>query len=171
MCDIYRPNNLSINGRNNNEVGVSLAPAIIYRSGCPVTFIMLKYKSEQRTILTVKWHFKKLPVIKLSYEEHCFPVFADMHSSINPPDSGREAVLVNGASATFHLKLFNHPVLMTWKNTAMSLDLGTLWKTATYHNPCQTQWASCMNCNTYVAQGCNLRVLLLEIKPCHADNV
>lgn len=102
---------------------------------------MLKYKSEQRTILTVKRHFKKLPVIKLSYEEHCFPVFADMHSSINPPDSGREAVLVNGASATFHLKLFNHPVLMTWKNTAMSLDLGTLWKTETYHNPCQTQWA------------------------------
>lgn len=40
-----------------------------------------------------------------------------MHGSVNLPDSGGEAVLIDGARMTFHLKLLNHPVLMTWKNT------------------------------------------------------
>lgn len=54
-----------------------------------------------------------LPVINLSYEEDCFPIFTDMHGSVNLPDSGGEAILIDGASMTSHLKLLNHPVLMT----------------------------------------------------------
>lgn len=70
--------------------------------------------------------FKQSPVIKLSREENSFPIFPDMHGSVNLPDSGGEAVLVDGAGATFRLKLLNHPVLMTWKNTAVSLHFGML---------------------------------------------
>lgn len=69
---------------------------------------------------------KQLPVIKLSYEEDCFPIFTEMHGRVNLPDSGREAALIDGARMTFHLKLLNHPVLMTRKNTAVSLHFGTL---------------------------------------------
>lgn len=86
-----------------------------------VFFSCRNVQSKQRVILNVK-----LPVINFSYEEDCFPIFTDMHGSVNLPDSGGEAVLVDGASMTFHLKLSNHPVLMTWKNTAVSLHFGTL---------------------------------------------
>lgn len=83
-------------------------------------FLLLFFKCERSSRL------KKLPVVKFSCEEDCFSIFTDIHGSVNLPDSRGEAVLVDGARATFHLKLLNHPVLMTWKNTAVSLRFGAL---------------------------------------------
>lgn len=100
-------------------------------------------------------HFQ-LPVIKLSYEEHSFPVFTNMYSTINLLDSGGEAIFIDRASLDSCLKLLNHPVLMTWKNTAMSQHFGTRWKTVTYHKHSQTLRASCIDCNAKAAEGCNL---------------
>lgn len=71
-------------------------------------------------------HQNRSPVINLSYKEDCFSIFTDMHGCVNLLDSGGESVLVDGASNIFHLKLLNHPVLITWKNTATSLHFGTL---------------------------------------------
>lgn len=66
-----------------------------------------------------------LPVIMLSHEENSFPIFTDMHGSINLLDPGGEAKLIDGARMTFLLKLLNHPVLMTWKKHSRVMHFGT----------------------------------------------
>lgn len=70
--------------------------------------------------------FKKSPVIKFSCDKNHFQIFTDMLGSINLPDSGVEVELMDGARTTSQLKLLSRPVLMTRKNTAMSLLFGTL---------------------------------------------
>lgn len=78
--------------------------------------------------LEPSWHRTHLPVIESSREEECFPILTDMHGGVNLLDFSGEAILIDGASMTFHLKLLNHPILTTWKNIAVSPHLETFEK-------------------------------------------
>lgn len=114
---------------------------------------------------------KELPVVHLPSEEYGFPIFTDIHCGINLFDAGGETILGDRASVTFHVKLLNHPVVMTWKNTAVSLYFVTLSKTATYHKGLPNSVSLLHELPHLVAQGCNLEATLFSgtENPCHAD--
>lgn len=61
---------------------------------------------------------QKLPVINIAYKEKCFPVFTNVHGSINLPDSGGKAELMDGTNV--QLEPLHCQVLFTWKNRVVS---------------------------------------------------
>lgn len=61
---------------------------------------------------------QKLPVINVAYKEKCFPVFTDVHGSINLPDSGGKAELMDGTNV--QPKPLHCQVPLAWKNRVVS---------------------------------------------------
>lgn len=112
-----------------------------------------------------------LPVINLSREEHGFSPFTDVHGSIDLPDSGGEAVLVDGAGATvLLLRLFNHPVLMTWrKHNPVTASFWDAVKNSNTPQSTARVHAGSATLRLHKAVICVQLCVLLLIQLCHAD--
>lgn len=57
---------------------------------------------------------RPIPVISGANEKDCFPIFADVHSSVHVFDARREPILMDGASIRLHPTLVDHKVSITW---------------------------------------------------------
>lgn len=103
---------------------------------------------------------QKLPVINIAYKEKCFPVFTDVHGSVNLPDSGGKAELVDGTNV--QLKPLHRKVPLTWKNSRVTNSKRATSTAELMESPQQTQlhraviWVLCC-------------VLCQEIQPRHAE--